>query len=193
MGPCLRTVFWEPYSQAVPKNLTLLGNLFRKPLPGNLLGNVFPQQRKLGVFSHPKNKISKHISQEQVRKQGCQERFPTQVPKNRFPGKVPSKGSRNSCQARFPGTGSQSRFPGTGFQEKVAKKVSKNRFASKGFQARFLGTGFQASASVGLDHDRGSGESVDAASVKNRSLSRGFPVWCRGSTIVGTFPNSTGL
>ena len=132
LEPCLETVpgtllgnrFWEPYLQAVPKNLTaLLGTSSWipawEPLPGNLLGNVFPQQRKLGVFSHPKNKISNQIFQEQVRKQCYQERFPSQVPKNSSPGKVPKQGFQKQLSSKVP----RNRFP---------SKVPRNRFPRKG-------------------------------------------------------------
>ena len=143
---CLETVpwtllgnrFWEPYLQAVPKNLALLGNLFLDTCLGasfwKLAWERFsPSARKLGVCSHPKNKISNQIFQEQVRKQArLPGKFPSKVPK------FPSKGPGN----RFPSKVRKTRFPG---------KVRKNRFTSKGSknsapssQARVPRAGFLA-------------------------------------------------
>ena len=174
LEPCLEIVpgtllgnhFWEPYLQADPENLTVLGNLFLdtsswipawEPLPGNLLRNIFPQQRKLGVFSHRKNKISNQIFQEQVRKPGYQERFPSKVPKNKFPSKVPRnrflrKVVKKASKNRFASKGVPGKVPGNRFPSKVRKtrfpsKVRKNRFTSKVRKNRFTSKGSKNSAS----------------------------------------------
>ena len=90
---------------------------------------IFPQQRKLGVFSHSKGPGAGRSSQNpdcqsfQVprngSKKGSQARFPSKVPKGfqaRFPSKVPKQGSR---------------FPKARFLSKVPKKGSQAKFPSK--------------------------------------------------------------
>ena len=175
---CLETVpwtllgnrFWEPYLQAVPKNLALLGNLFLDTCLGasfwKLAWERFsPSVRKLGVCSHPKNKISNQIFQEQVRKQGYQENSQARLPSSQarvlgtdFQARFARPGSqarfaRTGSQARVPrtvqqgyqarslGTGSQARLPRTGPQARFASKLLKNRFPSKGSKKRFPRTG----------------------------------------------------
>jgi len=125
----------------------------------------FPQQRKLGVFSHSKGpgagrgsqirtaqgwepgsqegvSFSKRIpkqgfpgSQEQVPKQGSQEQVPRQGSQEVPPSKVPRK--------RFPSKVSSKLVPKQGFQEEVPKQGSQEEVPKQGFQARFPGTGSQ--------------------------------------------------
>ena len=81
----------------------------------------FPQQRKLGVFSHSKGTRAGRSSQIQApRKVG------NQVPRKGYPFPRESQ----ARVPRSPGTGSQAMFPGTGCQA---------RFPGRGSQARFPG------------------------------------------------------
>ena len=140
-GTLLGNRFWEPYLQAVPKNLTLLGNLFLDTCLGasswELAWERFsPTAKAWGLQPPPRTrfpiKFSSNRFASKVTRNDSQARFPRTGSQARFP----SKGSRNSCQA------SQARFPGTGFEEKVAKKVSKNGFASKGVPGKVPGNRF---------------------------------------------------
>ena len=180
---CLETVpwtllgnrFWEPYLQAVPKNLALLGNLFLDTCLGasfwKLAWERFsPSVRKLGVCSHPKNKISNQIFQEQVRKQGYQENSQARFPSSQarvLGTDFQARFARPGSQARFARTGSQARVPRTvpqvpkqGFQEQVSLQGSKvtkqgpweqvpkqgchEQVPKQGLQASFSRTGSQA-------------------------------------------------
>ena len=113
---------------------------------------VFPQQRKLGVFSQSEGpgagQVPKQGSQEQVAhaaqnscprttsqarprrtaasKVTSKNRIPSKITKNRFPSKVPE----NRCHVKH---GSQASSAGTGFQE----TGSQARFSRTGAQARF--------------------------------------------------------
>ena len=95
---------------------------------------LFPQQRKLGVFSHSKGLVgAAKIRIAKVPRfpgRGTQTRL-TKVPRKRFPSKVPQQGS----PARFLGRGSQARFSSQ--VPKVPQQGSQARFSSKvpkGFQ-----------------------------------------------------------
>ena len=97
----------------------------------------FPQQRKLGVFSHSKGTRAGRSSQirtAQGWEPGSQEgvsfskripgkgsqvprnRFPSNVPRNRLPSKVPRK--------RFPSKGSKEEVPRNRFPSKVPRRSS---------------------------------------------------------------------
>ena len=90
-----------------------------------MLGNVFPQQRKFGVFSHPKNKISSN--------------FPGTGSQARLPGTIPKPGS----QEQVPRQGSQARVPETvakqGSQEQVSKQGSQEQVSKKRLQKSLKG------------------------------------------------------
>ena len=88
-----------------------------EPLPGNLLGNVFPNSVSLGSSATPRTRFPINFSSQA-----------------RLPGTIPTPGSQEQVP-KVPKQG----FPGTGFQEKL--RIGSQ---ARGFQARFLGTGFQA-------------------------------------------------
>ena len=80
---------------------------------------IFPQQRKLGVFSHSKGPV------------GAAKIRIAKV--SRFPGTVPRKVPKPGSQARFPSKVPKqgSRFPKARFLSKVPKKGSQAKFPSK--------------------------------------------------------------
>ena len=130
--------------------------------------SVFPQHRKLGVFSHSKGSRAGRSSQIRTAQDwepgsGGGSPFPRESlgaaksTRRRLGTGFPGRGS----QARFPGRGSQARFPskvpGTGSQVRFPSKVPKRfpgtgsqarlpkqGFPARGAQARFPGTGSQA-------------------------------------------------
>ena len=120
----------------------------------------FPQQRKLGVFSHskgPRAGRSRQIRTAQGWEPGSQERVSfskripgkgSQVPRNRFPSKVPRNRLPSKVRKRFPRGSKQ------GSQEQVTKQGSQE--VPKRFQARFPGRGSQArfpgGVQVEVDH-----------------------------------------
>ena len=153
LGPCLGTVFWEPYLHAVPKNLIslawellpgyLLGNLFL----GTCSGNFFPDSVSLGSSATPRTRFPIKFTRNRFASKVTRNDFQVRFPRTGSQARFPSKGSRNSCQARFPGTGSQeqvprnrfpSKVPGNRFPRKGCKKVSK-----QGLQDQVLRQGSQ--------------------------------------------------
>ena len=151
---------------------------------------VFPQQRKLGVFSHSKGSGASRSSQirtAQGWEPGSQEGFPfpreslgaaksarlkvrnrsqEEVPKqgsrNRFPSKVPKQGS----QEEVPKQGSQARLPGTDSQAMVPSKRFPSRLPRKrGYQEE----GFQEEV------PRQGSQEVPSKVPRNRFPSKGSP------------------
>ena len=140
---------------------------------------LFPQQRKLGVFSHSKGPGAAKIplrqspgSQEQVPKQGSRgSRFLGRGSQARFPGR--------GSQARFPGRGSQARFPsqvrkGSQEEEEVAK-VPRNRFPSKGSWAKVPKQKFQEKFSIKVSKNRFPSKLSRNMFPQQRKLRSGFP------------------
>ena len=126
----------------------------------------FPQQRKLGVFSHSKGSGAGRSSQirwEPGSQEGSQEEFPftsgslgaaksvwrkvgNRVPRKRFPSKVSQQGSqqevpKQSSQEQVPKQGSQARFPSKVPNNRFPSKVPRKRLLARGSQARFPGRG----------------------------------------------------
>ena len=122
-------------------------------------------QRKFGVFSHPKNKISSNFpgtgsqarlpgtipkpgSQEQVPRQGSQARVPETVAKQGSQEQVPKQGSQEQVskkrlQKRFPRIGSQARVSRQGSWEPVSKQGSQDQVPKQGSQEQVHKQGFQ--------------------------------------------------
>ena len=150
----------------VPQN----NNFLCAPFGGSLCGNpFFPQQRKLGVFSHCKSSGAGRSSQirwEPGWPEGSQEEFPftsgslgaaksvwrkvgNWVPRKRFPSKVSQQGSQQEVPKQgFPARGSQARFPGTGSQARVpiarGSKAKSEEAPSKRFPSKVPRKRFQA-------------------------------------------------
>ena len=158
LEPCLETVpgtllrnrFWEPYLQAVPKNLTLLGKLFLdtclEASSWKLAWERFSPTAyvSLGSAATPRTRFPIKFSRNRL-----QARLPGTIPKNRFPGKVPKQGFQIQLPSKVPRNMFLSKVPKQGSQEQVSKKRLQKRFQrigsqARGFQARFLGTGSQA-------------------------------------------------
>ena len=132
LEPCLETVpgtllgnrFWEPYLQAVPKNLTVLGS-FLQGSQARVPETVAKQGSQ--------EQVPRQGSQEQVSKKGCNKRLPRIGSQARFLGTgFQARFARPGSQARFARTGSQARAPRTmpqvpkqGFQEQVSLQGSK--------------------------------------------------------------------
>ena len=160
---CLETVpwtllgnrFWEPYLQAVPKNLALLGNLFLDTCLGasfwKLAWERFPPSvRKLSLGSaatprtrfpikFSRNRFASKVTRKipkpgsQVPKQGSWEQISKQgsqdqVPRQGSQEQVHKQGFQEQC-LKFPSKGSKNRFPCR--VARLPSKVLGNRFPSK--------------------------------------------------------------
>ena len=137
----------------IPRNPGIFGHLCN--FSNMFESYVFPQQRKLGVFSHSKGSGASRSSQirtAQGWEPGSQEGFPfpreslgaaksaqskvgNRVRRKRFPSNVP----RKRFQSNVPRKRSQVRFP-----RSSQEQVPKQRLPARGSQARFPGTGSQA-------------------------------------------------
>ena len=133
--------------------------------------SVFPQHRKLGVFSHSKGSRAGRSSQIRT----AQDWEPGSGGGSPFPRE--SLGAAESTRRRlgtgFPGRGSQARFPGRGSQARFPSKVpgtgSQVRFP-RGSQEQVPRQGFPSKASQQEVPKQGSQEQVP----KQRSQAR-FP------------------
>ena len=134
LEPCLETVpgtllrnrFWEPYLQAVPKNLTLLGKLFLdtclEASSWKLAWERFSPTAyvSLGSAATPRTRFPIKFSRNRL-----QARLPGTIPKNRFPGKVPKQGFQIQLPSKVPRNMFPSKVPRNRFPRKGCKKGSK--------------------------------------------------------------------
>ena len=125
----------------------------------------FPQQRKLGVFSHSRGSGAGRSSQIRTAQgwepgfgegspflreslgaaKSARHKIGNRVPRKRFPSKVPRSMFPSKVSKRFPGTGSQARVPSKRFPSKVPRKRFPSKVPKQGSQeevTRFQG--FQA-------------------------------------------------
>ena len=152
-----------------------------------ICGLIFPQQRKLGVFSHSKGSGAGRSSQirwEPGSLEGSQEEFPftreslgaarsaqgwSKVPRNRFPSKVFPRGSQEQNPKQgFPGRGSQQcKVPKQSYQEQIPKQG----FPGRGYQEEW---GSQAGSKQG-SQETGSQARVPRQGFPARGSQARFP------------------